>query len=69
MGINRCCVVRAHYGRPYLLQSVQSPAIINLDDRNPLDFETSLAPETHLIIHLLKEDLESDILSPPIQSK
>jgi len=49
-----------------------SSQIVNLDDsdRSPLDFETSLVPENHLIIHLLKEDLESDILYlPPIDSE
>ena len=67
MEINRCwehlwstmsvtvCTITCHHHK-----------IVNLDDS---DFETSLAPENHLIIHLLTEDLESDILYlPPIDS-
>jgi len=50
-----------------LYNHLPSSQIVNLDDS---DFETSLAPENHLIIHLLTEDLESDILYlPPIDSE
>jgi len=61
---NHCC---EHLWSTSLYNHLPSSKIVNLANRSLL---TSLAPETHLIIHLLKEDLESDIIYlAPIDSE